>query len=291
MVVTEADLDAVEAGLDALDLAPSGPPAPSRLRTAAEVVLPKLAAVVLLLGLWRLEVLAQIWPTYKVPDPIDVWHLFTDELGQGTVSSVVWTSVSHGAVGYAIALAIGTPLGLLIARVRLIRLGIGSMVAALQSLPSVAWVPFAVVLIGLNQRMIYFIVIMGAFPSIAGGMVSAIDQTSPMLLNVGRALGARGLALYRHVIIPAALPGYVAGMKQAWSFSWRSLMAAEIIAPDPKHLGVGLGTLLKQGSDNIDMPSIIVSIILILLVGVAVETFVFAPLTRAVYRRRGLTGA
>lgn len=256
------------------------------------MVLPKLAALAVLWGLWELELRVRWWDQFHIiPSPLDVWHTFTDQLGQGRITDAIRTSLTHGAVGYAAALAIGTPLGLLIARVRVVRSGIGSLVASLQSLPSVAWVPFALLLFGTNTSMIYFIVIMGAFPSIAGGMVSAIDQTPPLLLNVGRALGARGLAMYRHVIVPAALPGYLAGMKQAWAFSWRSLMAAEIIANAPSDLGLGLGQFLKTGSDNSDMSQIILGIVVILVVGVAVESLVFAPLTRSVNRRRGLTGA
>ena len=291
MAVTEAeaDLDRVEAGLDALDLAATEAPAPSRLRTAVGLTLPKLAAVGVLLGIWQLAVSLRLKPDYVIPPPTDVWHTFTDQLGRGHVTQAVWASLSRGAVGYAASMVIGTPLGLLIARVRLVRLGIGSLVASLQSLPSVTWVPFGLLLFGPNAAMIYFVVIMGAFPSIAGGMVAAVDQTPPLLLNVGRALGARGLAMYRHVIVPAALPGYVAGLKQAWSFSWRSLMAAEIIVGDPD-LGLGLGQLLDSGRQLSDMTLVIMSILVILVVGVAVESLIFAPLSRSVARRRGLSG-
>jgi NitT/TauT family transport system permease protein len=185
---------------------------------------------------------------------------------------------------------VGTPLGLLIARVQVVRLAIGSLIAALQSLPSVVWVPVAIIWFGLSQTTILFVVVMGAVPSIAGGMVSAVDQIPPLLLRVGDAMGARGLARYRHILLPAALPGYVAGLKQAWSFSWRSLMAAELIA-NGGDLGVGLGQLLESGRSNNDVPAMLVSILLILAVGVLVDALVFAPLDRGVRRRRGLSAA
>ncbi|TMC49610.1 MAG: ABC transporter permease [Chloroflexi bacterium] len=292
MAVTEpgADLAAVEAGLDALDLGPGRPPAPSRLRSAAVAVACPVAAIAVLIGFWQLIVTAGFKPSYVIPAPIEVWHTFTDQLGKGNVTSAIWTSMSRGALGFFVSIAIGTPLGLLMARVRVLRLGLGPLVASLQSLPSVTWVPFALLYFGANPAAIYFVVIMGAFPSIAGGMLAAVDQTPPLLNAVGRALGARGLAMYRHVIIPAALPGYVAGLKQAWAFSWRSLMAAEIITSDPD-LGLGLGQLLHNGADQINMALVILSILLILVVGVAVESLVFAPLSRSVNRRRGLTGS
>jgi len=131
---------------------------------------------------------------------------------------------------------------------------------------------------------------MGAVPSIAGGMVSAFDQIPPLLLRVGDAMGARGVDRYRHIILPAALPGYVAGLKQAWSFSWRSLMAAELIASGGD-LGLGLGQLLDQGRAQEAMPQMLVAILLILAVGVLVDGLVFAPLDRGVRRRRGLAVA
>jgi NitT/TauT family transport system permease protein len=131
---------------------------------------------------------------------------------------------------------------------------------------------------------------MGAFPSIAGGTVAAVDQIPPLLLRVGDAMGARGFAKYRHIILPAALPGYVTGLKQGWAFSWRSLMAAEIIVQITS-LGLGLGQLLDAGRSNYDVPLMFVSILLILAVGVVVDALVFTPLDRAVRRRRGLAVA
>jgi NitT/TauT family transport system permease protein len=132
--------------------------------------------------------------------------------------------------------------------------------------------------------------VMGALPSIAGGMVSAVDQIPPLLMRVGDAMGARGLARYRYIVLPAALPGYVAGLKQAWSFSWRSLMAAELIV-NGGSLGIGLGQLLDTGRAQVDMQLMLMSIGLILGVGVLVDALIFAPLDRGVRRRRGLSAA
>jgi NitT/TauT family transport system permease protein len=287
-MAVEAASAHVEAGLDQLDL-PAGDttPWPRRL---ARVAIPKLVAAVVLVGVWQLLVTLQIWPSYTLPGPGEVWNRFVDLARAGGVASAVWTSVLHGFEGYAIALAVGTPLGLLIARVQVVRVAIGSLIAALQSLPSVVWVPVAIIWFGLSQTTILFVVVMGAVPSIAGGMVAAVDQIPPLLLRVGDAMGARGLARYRHILLPAALPGYVAGLKQAWSFSWRSLMAAELIA-NGGDLGVGLGQLLESGRSNTDVPAMLVAIMLILAVGVLVDALVFAPLDRGVRRRRGLSAA
>jgi NitT/TauT family transport system permease protein len=285
MAIAELRNGSVEAGLDALALPVGG--GRRRRRRILRVVVPKLVAAACLLGVWQLVVFLHIWPNYALPSPGDVWQTFADDARAGSVAEAIGTSLRHGFEGYLLAVLVGTPLGLLIARVRVVRYAIGSAVAALQSLPSVTWVPVGIIWFGLSQTTILFVVVMGAFPSIAGGMVSAVDNIPPLLLRVGDALGARGIARYRHIVLPAALPGYIAGLKQAWSFSWRSLMAAEIITTGPS-LGLGLGQLLNQGRELQDMRLMLMSILVILAVGVLVDALVFAPLDRAVRRKRGL---
>ncbi len=153
-----------------------------------------------------------------------------------------------------------------------------------------AWVPAAILWFGLTPSAIYFVVLMGSVPSIANGLVSGIDQIPPLLPRVGQALGAGRLSSARHILLPAALPGYLAGLKQGWAFSWRSLMAAEIIATSPQ-LGLGLGQFLHNGQSLNDISMVIAAIFLILLVGIGIELLLFRPLERAVLRARGLTGA
>jgi NitT/TauT family transport system permease protein len=288
MAATDTGTVAVESGLDVLDLPESVET--GGLRRIARIVVPKIVAASVLIGVWQLLVSLHVWPEYVLPGPRSVGGAFLDQARQGNVARAVSTSVLHGAEGYALAVLIGTPLGLLIARVQVVRLAVGSLIAALQSLPSVTWVPIGIIWFGLTQTTILFVVVMGAVPSIAGGLVAAVDQIPPLLLRVGDAMGARGLDRYRHIVLPAALPGYVAGLKQAWSFSWRSLMAAELIASGPD-LGLGLGQLLDTGRAQSDMTLMLLSIMLILAVGVLVDALVFAPLDRGVRRRRGLAVA
>ncbi len=168
-----------------------------------------------------------------------------------------------------------------------VRAAIGPILSGLQSLPSVAWVPPAVIWLGLNDSMMFAVILLGAVPSIANGLVAGIDQIPPLFLRAGRTLGATGLRGARYIVMPAALPGYVAGLKQGWAFSWRSLMAAEIIASSPD-LGVGLGQLLENGRNNSSMPQVFLAILLILCVGIAVDLLIFSPLERRVLRGRGL---
>jgi NitT/TauT family transport system permease protein len=279
------DLASLEAGLDALETQlDSGP---SRHRRLLSAVWPPVLAIALLLLIWELTYRSGVKPSYALPSPADVGLVLREQVSDGTLLGAIGTSLRRGGLGFLAALAIGTPLGLLIARVRPVRRGIGPLVSGLQSLPSVAWVPAAIIFFGIGETAIYAVVLLGATPSIANGMVSGIDQIPPLYQRVGKVLGARGLASARHVLLPAALPGYIGGLRQGWAFSWRSLMAAELIVNSPE-LGTGLGQLLEFGRGLNDMSLVFAGILGILVVGIAVELCVFAPLERRVLRRRGL---
>lgn len=276
------------AGLDALDT-PTSVAVPW-WRRALAVGLPPLVALVLFIVAWQALWASAIFSEFKVPAPIAVWDEFVHALDDGRVWSILWTSISRAFIGFAIALVIATPLGLLVAKVKVVRSAIGPLLSGLQSLPSVAWVPAAVLWFGLTDATIYFVVLAGSIPSIANGLVAGIDQIPPILPRVGKVLGAGGLSSARHILLPAALPGYLSGCKQGWAFSWRSLMAAEIIAAGPL-LGFGLGAYLKEGSDFSNMPEVIAAIFLILVVGIGIELLVFRPIERRVLHARGLARA
>ena len=280
------DAGSVEAGLDALETAATGR-VPFR-KTFVDKILPPVTAIAVVLVVWQGLISFKIVDDpSKLPSPADVWHVLRQSWLEGTLLDYIWTSVSRGLLGFCLALLIGTPLGLLVARVKFVRAAIGPILSGLQSLPSVAWVPPAVIWLGLNNSMMYAVILLGAVPSIANGLVSGVDQVPPLFLRAGRTMGATGLKGTWHITLPAALPGYVAGMKQGWAFSWRSLMAAEIIASFPD-LGVGLGQLLENARTASDMAMVFEAILLILFVGIAIDLIVFSPLERWVLRSRGL---
>lgn len=280
-----SDSDAVGAGLDALDTPTAErTPLPRRLLALG---LPPLVAFTLFLTVWQLVWASAVYPEFKLPAPIAVWEEFVAIVADGSIWGIAWTSVHRAVLGFAASVVIATPLGLVVAKVPVVRAAIGPLLAGMQSLPSVAWVPAAVLWFGLTDTTIYFVVLLGAVPSIANGLVSGIDQVPPILPRVGQVMGANRFDSARLILLPAALPGYLAGTKQGWAFSWRSLMAAEIIATSPQ-LGIGLGAYLKQGSDFNSMPGVIAAIFLILLVGVGIELLAFRPLERRVLRARGL---
>jgi NitT/TauT family transport system permease protein len=275
----------IEAGLDALET--SAEPESSRLKHVAASVLPPIAALVLILAVWQILYAAKIWPDWKLPGPSQVFGSLKDTFSEGDAWGAVGHSIGHGAVGFGASVAIGTPLGILVGRFKPVRAGLGPILSGLQSLPSVAWVPPALMFFGPTPAMLYTVVLLGAVPSIAVGVMSGLDQVPPLYLRVGRNIGARGLASVRHVLLPAALPGYLAGLRQGWAFAWRSLLASEIIVQSA-NLGHSLGFLLKNAQDANDMSGAFAAIVLILAVGVAVNQLLFVPLERRVLKARGL---
>jgi NitT/TauT family transport system permease protein len=284
----EAQNRTVEAGLDALNSAPQLPPAPGPGRIFVRSVLPPIVFLVLLVGVWQLAYLAHIKPSYALPSPADVWQTFWKTVQDGRATEAVWTSLSRGAVGFAMSLVLGTLLGLAMWWSRWLRAAIGPIVSGLQSLPSVAWVPAAIIWFQLSNAAIYTVVLLGAVPSIANGLLSGMKQVPPLFERVGRVLGLSAFGRTRYVLLPAALPGYLGGLRQGWAFAWRSLMAAELITYSPR-LGQGLGQLLNVGRELSQMSLVITSIVLILVVGMAIELLIFAPIERRVLTRRGLT--
>lgn len=281
----DEELAGLEAGLDSLDSVPvSRTPVRQVLR---QKVAPPLLAAAFVLVAWQLVHAGGLVSEERLPGPRAVGDSFLTLWRQGTLFEIVWTSLERGLLGFLAALAIGTPLGLVVARVPFVRAALGPVLSGLQSLPSVAWVPAAIMWFGLTDTAMYTVILLGAVPSIAVGLVSGIDQVPPLYLRAGRTIGATGLRGARYIVLPAALPGYTAGLKQGWAFSWRSLMATELIASSPD-LGVGLGRYLANSREAIDLPGVFFGILLILAVGVLIDLVVFSPLERRVLRSRGL---
>ncbi len=275
----------LEAGLDALE----GTTERKRSRRTLAALFPPLLVVAVFGLVWQLAA-ANNWFDKRdevLPSPGQTWTALLDQWDQGRVQAAVANSLIRGGQGFLASMVVGTLLGLLLARSRFARAALGPFVSGLQSLPSVAWVPAAIIWFGISDAAIYFVILFGAVPSIASGLVSGIDQIPPLYQRVGRVLGARGAAAMRHVIIPASMPGYVAGLKQGWAFSWRSLMAAELMARSD-NLGLGLGGFLDGGRVENDMAIVFTGILVILAVGVGIDQLIFSPIERRVLRRRGL---
>lgn len=238
---------------------------------------------VLLIVAWQVFTYTGIIPTYNLPGPGDVVGSLVNLLQSGQLLPAIAATMSRLAVGYAISLAIGVVLGLLIGCFRIVEDTVGSLVLGLQALPSVCWLPLGILWFGLSDQAIIFIVIMGAVFSITLGVTEGIKNTPPVYLKAARNLGARGLALARQVILPAAMPAIFSGLKQGWTFAWRSLMAGELI-----YFTQSLGNLLQQGRDNLDPAQVMAVMVVIIAISVVIENLIFGPLERRIRERRGL---
>jgi NitT/TauT family transport system permease protein len=233
-------------------------------------VWPKLAAVAVAVSVWQVVVLKAIWPDYVLPGPLVVFGELARQVGQADFWQALAITLGRAVTGYGIAIVIGFGLGIAVARIAVLRRAIGSLVTGLQTMPSIAWFPLAILLFQLSEGAILFVVVLGAAPSIANGLLSGIDHVPPLLVRAGRMMGARGFGLYRHVVIPAALPSVVGGLKQGWAFAWRSLMAGEllvIVAHRPS-----LGAKLAFARDNVDAPSLLALMIVILVIGLLADS-------------------
>lgn len=250
-------------------------------------MLPPVILLLVLLTAWQLYVVITDPRPDIAPGPLQVAGALGDAWESGRLQEAVLTSLERGVVGFLIAISVGTALGMLLAESKPLRRAAGPLISGLTVLPSVAWVPAAIIWFGLSDATVYFVILMGAIPSIVGGLLSGIDQVPPQLRRVGTVLGASRWQLATAVILPAALPGYVAGLKQGWAFSWRSLMAAEIIAVGGS-IGFGLGSMLQQSRELADLAGVLGTILLILAIGILIELAIFGPLERRMLRARGL---
>ncbi|MFL6056544.1 MAG: ABC transporter permease [Actinoallomurus sp.] len=271
------------AGLDALDMAVRS--RPGLLRRTWASAWPVLAAIAIAIGVWEIVVLSGWKPTYVLAGPAQVFP----QLGRDLTDSAFWgglgLTMRRAVVGFVLAILVGATIGAVVSRVRFLRVAFGSLITGFQTMPSIAWFPLAMLLFQASERAILFVIVLGAAPSIANGLIAGVDYTPPILLRAGKILGLRGLALYRHLILPASLPAFVTGLKQGWAFAWRSLMAGELLVIIGHH--TSLGVRLEYARENLDAPDMIAVMIVILVIGIAIDRL-FSAADRALRRRRGL---
>lgn len=248
---------------------------------------PKMGAVLLVTVLWQVVVWSGWRPESALPGPWPVLERLAGDLGHGDFYLGIAVTLRRAALGYAIAVGAGIVVAILIARVELARRAVGSLLVGLQSMPSIAWFPLAILLLQRSEGAIAIVVIMGAAPAIAAGLLSGMDRVHPLLIRVGRAMGADGLRLYRHVILPAALPAFVGGLKQGWAFAWRSLMSAELLVVAGNQTSIG--QQLQTARNLPDTQQLLALMIVIFVIGVVVDSL-FGGLDRSIKRRWGLLG-
>ena len=238
---------------------------------------------ILLIGIWELLFRFGIWPEYVLPTPVSVGKTLIHGFHDHTFLIAIAISMKRIAIGYGISIVIGIFLGLLIGRIRIFEETLGSLISGLQTLPTICWLPLALLWFGLNDRAIIFLVIMGAVLSITIATDTGVKSVPILYLRAAKTMGARGWKLYLEVIIPAALPHIITGMKQGWAFAWRSLMAGEFLI-----VCLGLGHLLMIGRELNDMSQVIAEMIVIIIIGILVDRLFFVKVEQRIRERWGL---
>src|SRR5436309_9177139 len=246
----------------------------------------RIVFLALLVSIWDVVFRLGLYQGYLLPSPEDVLGTFVRGARDGSFLLGVAVSLRRILFGYAISLVLGIALGLAIGRFKILEDTVGALVFGLQTIPSICWLPFAILWFGLSESAILFVVVMGALLSIVIATDDGVKNTPPLLIRAGRTMGMRGVGLYTRVVLPSALPAIVSGMKLGWSFAWRSLMAGELL-----FVSAGIGQLLTVGPDLNDSSMVVAVMIVIVLIGLTFDTLVFGQMENAVRRRWGLGGA
>ncbi|WP_304454398.1 ABC transporter permease [Nocardiopsis sp. YSL2] len=278
-------------GLDALEMKPGeGQRADAlvRARTLWAATWPKLVAVAIVLAAWQAVVWSGWRPVYVLPGPDQVLPRIAQEVTSPGFWEAVAVTMRRAFAGFALALVVGVLLGLAVSQLKPLRVAIGSLISGLQTMPSIVWFPFAMLLYGISESAIMFVIILGAAPSIAGGLISGIDYVPRQLMRAGQAMGLRGVQRYTLLIVPAALPMFVTGLKQGWAFAWRSLMAGELLVIINQQNSIGWA--LSQARQLNDAEQLLSYVVIVLFIGIVIDVF-FTWADRSIRARWGVTAS
>jgi NitT/TauT family transport system permease protein len=225
----------------------------------------------------------KLWKPYVFPSPTDVFKTLTGLIHDNTLGIAVLASAKRILVGYFISVVIGTAIGLTIVSFKTLDENISPLILGLQTLPSICWLPFAILWYGLNESAIIFVIAIGSSFAVAIAIESGIKNVNPLFIRAAKTMGANGVKAYWNVIIPASLPSVITGLKQGWSFAWRALMAGEMMSATK-----GLGQVLMVGRDLADISQVMAVMIVIVVLGVAVDKLIFGRIEVNIRQRWGL---
>ncbi len=239
----------------------------------------------LLIAAWHWAYVAKIWSPILVPSPESVVRYIWEIARDGSLWEAAGVTLKRLLAGYVIGLLAGVPLGFLTARVQAMRDTLGVMALGLQGLPSVCWVPLALLWFGQTEAAMLFVVVMGTLWSVILATETGVRNVNPLYVRAANTMGSSGLHTWIHVMFPASLPFIVSGMKQGWAFAWRSLMAAEIYVTILT--GFGLGHLLHYGRELNAMDQVVAIMLIIVLIGLLADKILFSPWENFLHRRWG----
>jgi len=243
----------------------------------------KVVFYIALVSVWQAFDAVNIWPNQIFPSPIEIGEDLIYSASDGSLFFGIGTSMWRLLVGLAIAIGGGMALGIFMARVETVNQTIGSLVLGLQSIPSVAWVPLAIIWFGVTDAGIIFVTAMGAIFAVAINTHSGVKNIDPNFIAAARNMGAKGGQLITSVLIPAAFPSMISGFKQGWAFAWRGVIGAELLFSF-----LGLGFLLNVGRQLSDISQVIAIMIVVMAIGILIDGFVFKRIENKVMSRWGL---
>lgn len=241
-----------------------------------------------LVAVWQLvyyigvDVLA-LWKSYAFPSPIGVIISLKDLIKNGSLFWAIISSLRRALAGFIIAVILGIAIGILITNIDYLNRNMKPLLLGVQSLPSICWVPFAILWFGINEAAIIFVVVAGSVFSVSLAVEQGIRMIPPIYIKAAKTMGAKKGDLYRYIIFPAVLPQIIAGLKQAWSFAWRALMSGEVMSAS-----IGLGYSLMLGRDMADINQVMAVMLIIILVGILVDKVAFSMWEKRILKKRGL---
>ena len=234
---------------------------------------------------WEILFRLRIWSPVLVPSPLSVARYLGEAVMDGTLWDATLVTLRRLLLGYVFGIVLGLPLGLLTARVRVVSDTLGLVALGLQTLPSVCWVPLALLWFGQSEMAMFFVVVMGTLWSMIIATDNGVRNVPPIYARAARTMGSSGLHVWLKVMLPASLPFIVSGMKQGWAFAWRSLMAAEIFVSILT--GFGLGQMLHYGRELNAMDQVIGIMVVIVVIGLLADKIFFSPWENFLHRRWG----
>ena len=232
---------------------------------------------------WQAVSMAGVWPDNILPPPYEVAEDLAYGAADGSLFYGVATSMWRLMAGLSMAIAGGVVLGIFMARVDVVNQTVGSLVLGLQSIPSIAWVPIAILWLGLTHTGIIFVIAIGAIFAVTINTYTGVRNIDPHFIEAARNMGARGAQLITAVLIPAAFPYMISGFKQGWAFAWRGVIGAELLFSYQ-----GLGFSLSAGRSLNDVSQVIAIMLVIMAIGLVVDGVVFKRLEDRVMSRWGL---
>lgn len=238
-----------------------------------------------LIVIWQLVFLfgtrwLKIWKPYAFPNPQGVFEVLIRLVSNMTLVRAIVKSILRALTGFAISALLGIAAGVVLYKIRRIRKYIGPLIMGMQTLPTVCWVPFAILWFGLTEKAILFVVIMGSTCGIALSVENGIENIDPLYMKAARTMGARGIVMFKEVIVPASMPEVITGLRQGWSFAWRALMSGEVMAST-----IGLGHTLILGRDLADINQVMLVMIIIVVIGITVDKCIFKQIQKRLIKR------